>query len=90
MIFKNFWAIFGVKSGKTITDMIKLFSSYENQDFNLLFSGSNIAVRYIFKTVIGMQNYAQNHFDRLLGNNVAFGRILESQYLFKYMLQSNF
>ena len=81
MIYKilEFWAIF--KSGKTITDMTKLFSLIESWDFDLLLLGSNIAVRHIYKNVIGMQNCAQNNFDSLPGNNVAFGHILKSQYL---------
>ena len=36
----------------------------------ILYLESNIAVRYIFKKVIGMQNCAQNYFYRLLGNKM--------------------
>ena len=73
MIFKilEFWAIFDCQIS---------FLRYHWYDrtvfFNwklrlyILYLESNIAVRYIFKKVIGMQNCAQNHFYRLLGNKM--------------------
>ena len=50
--FQDFWILghfFMFESGKTINDITKLFSLVERNDPNLLFLGSKIALKHIFK-----------------------------------------